>query len=117
MTSSAELIITNDTDSRVYTLTLKDENGADRNITGQDVFVAIYNHFTKSLVFSGTGTPVTSNPAVVNITPDDDEIPAPGFYDCKIYIQEDDGSTTPVITYREPYKEFNCYVGIGPVLA
>jgi hypothetical protein len=108
------MIMSTDQDSRIYTFTLKDEAGADRNITGQKVKIVIYDPWNFSKLLEATGDVTTDLPAVITCTPDDGDVPAHGYYLAKLYIQEDDGGNPATITYSEPYKEFNCYVEQGP---
>lgn len=114
MPAIPELILTKNNDSRSFTFPLKGENQSVRDVSGQQVRVVLYNHWTRTVYFNDLADIVTNTPAVVSITIDDTDMPSEGFYDVMVRVEELDGGDN--VVYAEPYKIFNCYIQGGPTI-
>jgi len=108
-----ELIISKGSVAREYEFPLRDEEGQERDITGQIVRIVMADHWNRKVYFNLEADHITENPARVKITPEAADIPAEGFYDVFAIIGEESG---PDVVYAEPYKVFNGYVQGIPVV-
>lgn len=103
-----ELIVKKGVNNRDIVFQILDEAGLPRNITtlngaGGQVRLYIINRFSRQTSLSKLLTAVSLSTGTVKWTAVTAEVPAVGFYDAELWLEN---AATPSSTYSEPYEEF-----------
>jgi len=103
-----EVIIKKGADNKDYTFQILNEAGVARNITtlngysGQ-VRLYIVDRFSRQTALNKLLTNVNLSTGTVKWTVLSSELPAVGFYDAELWLEN---TASPSTTYSEPYEEF-----------